>query len=153
MFFVLALFFWMVSIKWEPSYSPDGTKIVFTSLQSGIPSIWIMDSDGTNKQQLTSEYPAEPPKWSPDGSKIVFASNGDIWMLTLNVTPIVTPTPEPTTTVTTPTQLTPTPVTAVPKLTPTSTPRLTPAPTATATKIPAPEEKEVPGFEAVFEIA
>lgn len=138
------------ALEWEPSYSPDGKKIVFTSLQSGIPSIWIMDSDGTNKQQLTSGYPAEQPKWSSDGSNIVFASNGDIWMMTLNATPAVTPTPEPTTIVTMPGQLTSTPVTAVPKLTPT-TPRATTAPTAT--KIPTSEEKEVPGFEAVFAIA
>jgi len=139
-------------IEWEPSFSPDGKKIVFTSLRSGIPTIWIMDSDGKNKQQLTSGYPAEQPKWSPDGSNIVFASNGDIWIMTLNVTPVATPIPEPTLTVTpTPIPFTPTPATPTSKQTPTLTSGLTP--TATATEIPAKEEKEVPGFELIFAIA
>ena len=137
-------------IEWEPSYSPDGKKIVFISLQSGIPSIWIMDSNGTNKQQLTSGYPAEQPKWSSDGSNIVFASDGDIWMMSLNVTPIVTPSAELTPLVPpTPTPITPTPTTSAPTLTPTSSPVLIPSPTAT--EIPAPEES-VPGFEVIFAI-
>lgn len=142
------------AIEWEPSYSPDGKKIVFTSLQSGIPSIWIMDSDGRNKQQLTSEYPIEQPKWSSDSSNIVFASDGDIWMMSLNVTPAVALTP---TVTPSPIQLTPTPTmpssTLTPTSSPTPTPMPTPSPTATATKIPIPVEKGIPGFEAIFAIA
>lgn len=144
------------TIEWEPSYSPDGKKIVFTSLQSEIPSIWMMDSEGTNKQQLTSGYPAEQPKWGHDGSNIVFASNGDIWLMGLNVTPAATATPESTLLdIPTTVQLTPTPTMPSPTLTPASSPMLTPipSPTATTTEIPTPEEKGVPGFEAVIAIA
>lgn len=142
------------AIEWEPSYSPDGKKIVFASPQSGIPSIWIMDSDCINKQQLTFKYPAEQPKWSPEGTEIVFASNGDIWMMTLNVTPAVALTP---TVTPSPIQLTPTPTMPSSTLTqtssPTLTPKLTSAPTPTATEIPIPEEKGVPGFKAIFALA
>lgn len=36
----------------EGAVSPDGQKIVFTSLRTGDPEIWIMNSDGTNAKQV-----------------------------------------------------------------------------------------------------
>ncbi len=48
----------------HPQFSPDGTKIAFDGL-------YIMNSDGTDKQKLTDEF-GEFPHFSPDGSKIVF---------------------------------------------------------------------------------
>ena len=66
-------------IRWScrPAYSPDGTKIVYSSTQSGRAEIWVMNSDGTNPTQLTFDTdPAGPdanfPSFSPDGTKIVF---------------------------------------------------------------------------------
>ncbi|HNJ72521.1 MAG TPA: hypothetical protein PL129_08475, partial [bacterium] len=37
----------------HPSWSPDGSKIVYTSSKTGNEEIWIMNSDGTGKTQLT----------------------------------------------------------------------------------------------------
>ncbi len=38
--------------------------------------IWIMDADGSNKQQITSNGKANfAPFWHPDGSRVIFASN------------------------------------------------------------------------------
>jgi len=51
----------------HPQYSPDGTKIAYDGL-------YIMNSDGTNKQKLTDET-GYLPHFSPDGSKIVFKMN------------------------------------------------------------------------------
>jgi Tol biopolymer transport system component len=53
----------------EPSWSPDGTKIVFTLSND----IWVMNADGSGRSQLT-QSPAEgsEPEFSPDGTKIVF---------------------------------------------------------------------------------
>ena len=55
-------------------WSPDGTKIVFTSGQYA--QIYVMNADGTNQQSLTnnSTYNAEPT-WSPDGTKIAFVQS------------------------------------------------------------------------------
>jgi Tol biopolymer transport system component len=36
-----------------PVYSPDGTKIAFTSTKSGIREVYVMDIDGQNVTQLT----------------------------------------------------------------------------------------------------
>lgn len=60
----------------EGAVSPDGRKIVFTSLRSGDPEIWIMNSDGTEPEQLTDELGYDGgPFFSPDGSKIVFRAS------------------------------------------------------------------------------
>ena len=38
--------------------------------------IWIMDADGSNKKQITSNGKANfAPFWHPDGKRIIFASN------------------------------------------------------------------------------
>jgi Tol biopolymer transport system component len=39
----------------EGVYSPDGSKILFTSLRSGDLELWMMNPDGTSPEQLTNE--------------------------------------------------------------------------------------------------
>ncbi len=39
----------------ECVYSPDGTKILYTSLRSGDLELWMMNSDGTGAEQITKE--------------------------------------------------------------------------------------------------
>lgn len=57
----------------EPAWSPNGSKIAFTSNKAGNLDIWVVDPDGSNPVQLTTD-PAdeEEPTWSPDGSRIVY---------------------------------------------------------------------------------
>jgi Tol biopolymer transport system component len=56
------------------SWSPDGTKIVFSSRrQVTIVNIYIMNIDGSQLCQLTTGYDdSYLPSWSPDGKKIVY---------------------------------------------------------------------------------
>ena len=39
----------------QPSFSPDGSKIIFTSDLSGNSDVWVMDADGSNLTQITTE--------------------------------------------------------------------------------------------------
>ncbi len=57
----------------EATISPNGTKIVFTSLRDGDLDIYSMDINGTNVQRLTTALGYDGgPFYSPDGSKIIF---------------------------------------------------------------------------------
>jgi len=67
---------------YQASYSPDGSKIVYTMAyyldlatwdRTG-KDIYVMDAIGTNEQQLTYTYEEceLSPRWSPDGSMILY---------------------------------------------------------------------------------
>ena len=71
--------------NWTPRWSPDGKKIIFCS-NRGVESegsedayeIYVMDADGSNVRQLTTnERSATRPHWSPDGKKVVYHSARD----------------------------------------------------------------------------
>jgi Tol biopolymer transport system component len=59
----------------DPSWSPDGSRIAFRSERSGDPEIWVMNADGSDQRRLAAGL---SPAWSPDGSKIAYASPGEI---------------------------------------------------------------------------
>ena len=66
----------------HPCYSPDGSKIVFVRDYA----IWVIDSDGSNENKLTSPDIGEniidmAPNWSPDGRNIVFGRISDSIMM------------------------------------------------------------------------
>jgi len=62
----------------QPDWSPDGAKIVFTAYKETIASInywqvYTINVDGTGMTQLTSDASSHGgPCWSHDGSKIIF---------------------------------------------------------------------------------
>jgi Tol biopolymer transport system component len=60
------------------AWSPDGTRIAFTSNRDGNGEIYVMNADGSNQINLTNNPELdEAPQWSPDGKKIVFQSKRD----------------------------------------------------------------------------
>lgn len=80
-------------IGWQmqPSFSPDGRYITYTSDEGGGDNIWLMNADGSNAHAVTSETfrLLNSPAWSPDGNFIVARKHftntrslgaGEVWM-------------------------------------------------------------------------
>jgi Tol biopolymer transport system component len=69
-----------------PQFSPDGSRVVFTSNRSGALEVWECDTEGKSLVQLTNSgnYSASP-RWSTDGRFIAFSSltdgNADIYVV------------------------------------------------------------------------
>ncbi len=66
----------------NPAWSPDGSKVLFTSNRGGSPEVWVMDAAGQGAKQVTTGQGAglEPPDWSPDGSSIAFIAQDAVWV-------------------------------------------------------------------------
>ena len=59
------------SVERDPSWSPDGNSIAYTSDRSGTFQIWIQDLSNGNTTQLTAEG-GSFASWSPDGNSIAY---------------------------------------------------------------------------------
>ncbi|WP_299272201.1 hypothetical protein [uncultured Psychroserpens sp.] len=60
----------------EPTVSPKGDKIVFTSTRSGDLELYTMNIDGSDVKQITNELGYDGGAFfSPDGTKLIFRSS------------------------------------------------------------------------------
>lgn len=64
------------AIDRTPSFSPDGTKILYLSDRSGDDNAWVINVDGSGARQITQEssYMVANPAWSADGQYIALAA-------------------------------------------------------------------------------
>ena len=62
----------------QPRFSPDGTRIVFTSDRSGGQNVWIISLDGSDTTQVTTggANRTESPDWAPGGDYVVSSKGG-----------------------------------------------------------------------------
>src|SRR5881296_2600705 len=61
------------AVATEPAFSPDGSRIAFTSTRDGQPEIYIMDADGTSAARLTNSPGADgDASFTADGQAVVF---------------------------------------------------------------------------------
>ena len=75
----------------QPRFSPDGSRISFTSDRDGIDNLWIMNSDGSKLSQVSKEKERQVNNavWTPDGQYLVGRKHyrntrslgaGEMWM-------------------------------------------------------------------------
>jgi Tol biopolymer transport system component len=66
----------------QPSFSPDGKRIVFVSDRNGSENVWIADADGTRARALTTTERDSymSPIWAPDGEYIIAAKGAQLWL-------------------------------------------------------------------------
>lgn len=75
----------------QPTWSPDGDRIAFSSQRDGTTDVWVVSVDGSHLRNLTPRSFAldEGPTWSPDGDQIAFGSTrslssdlgGDVYVM------------------------------------------------------------------------
>jgi len=74
----------------NPAWSPKGDKIVFQSLSGGW-DLFIMNTDGSQIQRITSTGNCESPTWAPNGRFIAASCGGHVVLMRedgTNLTPV-----------------------------------------------------------------
>ena len=67
----------------QPAWSPDGTKLAFSTAVNGVQTpygpagadVYVIDADGSDLRRVTRGHSAVDPVWSPDGTQLGFIRN------------------------------------------------------------------------------
>ena len=60
----------------EPVFSPDGTRVAFSSDRAGNYDVWVLELETRELTQLTTDGASDyMPAWSPNGDVLVFVSD------------------------------------------------------------------------------
>jgi TolB protein len=66
----------------EPTWSPDGGRILFVSGRDGVAHLFVMSPDGTHMRRLTDDKQDDGrASWSPDGRIIAFGREGALFRI------------------------------------------------------------------------
>ncbi|MCF6271856.1 MAG: Tol-Pal system beta propeller repeat protein TolB [Rhodobacteraceae bacterium] len=78
------------AIVLAPRFAPNNRDIIYTSYESGLPQVFLLNMDTGRRSQLLDNATnmATAPRFSPDGTKVVMSiiegSNTDIYQVDLN---------------------------------------------------------------------
>jgi tricorn protease len=65
-------------VETEPYFSPDGSKIAFTSTIAGNTDVYVVPTAGGDPKRLTYHPATDRVRgWTPDGRRVIFASGRD----------------------------------------------------------------------------
>jgi formylglycine-generating enzyme required for sulfatase activity len=64
----------------DPRFSPDGKRVLYTTLRGGFPEVWMMNRDGTGQHFVTKGCQGN---WSPDSKAIVFVQDKQAYVCDL----------------------------------------------------------------------
>ncbi|MEM9522439.1 MAG: Tol-Pal system beta propeller repeat protein TolB [Pseudomonadota bacterium] len=67
------------SIVLAPRFSPDGNRMLYTSYETGLPRIYVLDMASVKRRVLrgTAETMTFAPRFAPDGNTVVFSLSQD----------------------------------------------------------------------------
>ena len=77
------------SIVLAPRFSPTGDRVLYTSYETGVPSVFLLDvaSVGRRQVQTAPGEMAFSPRFSRDGSRVIYSvssgGNTDLWLTDL----------------------------------------------------------------------
>jgi Tol biopolymer transport system component len=69
----------------QPTFSPDGKLVAFTSDRDGSDNLWIAKADGSDPKQLSKDKDGDfiSPSWTPDGEYVLVGTH-EIWMYNIH---------------------------------------------------------------------
>ena len=63
---------------WLPDWSPDGTRIAFTSHRTGSYDLWVMRADGSAQTPWVATGAWDDyARWAPDGQRLSLSTTAD----------------------------------------------------------------------------
>jgi formylglycine-generating enzyme required for sulfatase activity/Tol biopolymer transport system component len=65
----------------DPRFSPDGKRILYTTLRGGFPEVWQMNRDGSRPKFVTK---GSQGSWAPSGRSIVFINDNQTYVRDLD---------------------------------------------------------------------
>ncbi|MBP1807116.1 Tol-Pal system beta propeller repeat protein TolB [Rubellimicrobium aerolatum] len=73
-------------LLFAPRFSPDGSRVLYTSYESGVPAIYLLDVASVSQSRIPTEAGEMTfsPRFSPDGTRVIYSltngGNTDIFL-------------------------------------------------------------------------